>query len=250
MRWVLSSAAAPEASLPLLLDGAGRKSLEGVELVRGHAHGVEPHLSPEAHELVAGTVRDHKVNVLAYRIDDYAGLDPRETARFARIMDAAVVLASVDGMDDPSLERWAAAFEGQERPLLLAVEDPSEMDTRWSAPVAGRYPGTIRFAWDATPTSGTADQARWMLEAFGSSLTYVRVPGTGPEGLRDEDGRIGSLVTVMTLLGYRGPAVLAPSSERHLGEWSMWLGRRRGWGCGGARSSTEETILTSIGEAR
>jgi hypothetical protein len=89
-----------------------------------------------------------------------------------------------------------------------------------------------------------------MLEALGSSLAHVRVPGTGPESLDDSDGRIGSLVTVLTLLGYRGRAVLTPSSERRLDEWSKWLSRRRGWGCGGARSGTEEPTLTSIGERR
>lgn len=250
MRWVLSSAAAPEASLPELLDAAGRKKLQGVELVRGHGHGIEPGLPADSLELAAGTIRDHGLTVAAYRIRDHAGLDPEETARLARVLDAAVVLALPAGMAERSLERWAFPFESEGRALLLEVEDPAETETRWSEAVARRFPGTVCFAWDAPRTAGTADQARWMLEAFGSSLAHVRVPGTGPESLGDSDGRIGSLVTVLTLSGYRGSAVLAPSSERRLDEWSTWLGRRRGWGCGGARSGTEESTLTSMGERR
>lgn len=65
---MLSSAAPPEASLPEFLDAVGRKKLQGVELVRGHGHGIEPGPPAESLELVAGTIRDHGLRVAVYRI--------------------------------------------------------------------------------------------------------------------------------------------------------------------------------------
>lgn len=245
MRWMLSGAAAPDASLQGLLDAVATKNLAGVELIHGHEHGVVPGLPPEALEQVTASVRDHGLQLCAYRIDRPDGLDPTAAASFARGLGAPLVLTRSPELDPRLVQRWAESFVRKEARLLLAVEDPTEIGSGSTGDLVHRFSASLGYAWEATPTAGTADQARWMLESLGPALRYVRIPGTGPEALDDRDGRIASMVTVMTLLGYRGPAVLAPSSAEKLEVWGQWLGRRRGWGCGGSGPASRTDLQAS-----
>lgn len=127
MNWVLSSAAAPDASLGQLLDRANRKRLQGVELVHGHYHGIAPRDPHLVLRLAAARVRDRDQRVAAYRIEEPDVVDPRDAADLASVFAAPVVLVRSGWIGCSTLEEWLRVFDAAAEPLLLAVVDPSDL---------------------------------------------------------------------------------------------------------------------------
>ena len=211
MKLALSSAAAPGLGFDALIDACLRRGLEGVELVEGHAHGATP--AAGAHRLAE--LRDRAaasgIEIVAYRLASAGSVDVAAVHRMAEMLGAPVFPA-VCG-------------------LSCAVDDVEKVALCWQVePAVG----------DVTP------QIKPTLRAAGRMLACIRMCGAGPESAQWSGRGIGSLMVALTMSGFAGSLILAPSSVGTLPVWRTWLGRAKGWGCGSRNGDRDLVQLSSI----
>jgi hypothetical protein len=225
----LSSAAAPDATVAELVEACARRGLRVLELREEDAHGVrvgaERLVLAEAAALAAaGGVRIGALRVGLERAGQ--GADAAAAARaLGCVLLAECTAAFADRLDLG--RRWQAAGA----PAALVVRGGGAVQEADAALAAG-----LAVAWDAVPGEDLAGVAKPLLERCGERLVQVCVHGAGPEGVMHEGAGIGAVMRELALSGYGGGLVLAPSSPRYRTAWRTWLGRRRGWGCGGTGS--------------
>ncbi|HET9439739.1 MAG TPA: hypothetical protein VFO52_06195, partial [Longimicrobiales bacterium] len=106
----LSSAAAPNASLPELVEGCARRGLSALHLIAGHQHGVGPEMTDAALDEAVALTRAAGVQVVAYEIDDAA--QSQAAARICQRFSAMLVPGSVvlDAARENVAEAAAAWF--------------------------------------------------------------------------------------------------------------------------------------------
>lgn len=240
MKLALSSAGAPDARLDDLLAACRRRGFAALELEEGHAHGV-------GREVGAATAlaSSDLVAAAGFRL---AGLRLR-----GAIHDPGLPLQRLQEALAAPLILDADAAGATEAAALLAARGEGRvlMATRTPLQVVGTLPPAVGVAWDVAP----ADQPDGreasvehcaIVEALGRRLRHVRLLGGGPETDLHEGRGVGTLMGLLALSGFAGTLAVAPSSDRFRVAWGSWLGRRGGWGCGGASESPE---LVHIGGA-
>lgn len=228
MLTALSSAAAPRATLDELLAGLTRHGLSALELHVGHAHGVDGASTPAAIDAAVRRLREAGVRVVALHDDlhnDHAApsdalgdtvraLDTRWTIGRSRPLAARIERAN-----------WA---RNAGVPVAVLVGGPSAVADAGDVRRAGHA-----VVWDAHPDDAPlAPQCERVLAACGGSLVAVRLCGGGPEGSLHEGRGLGGVMARLTLAGFDGALVLAPSDRKYHVLWDTWLGRHSGWGCG------------------
>lgn len=231
MRLGLSSAAAPRLPLDALLDACGRRGLAALELVCGHAHGVDAGTDAGALEAVLRRVKEHGVRVAALA---QAGPDTGAAEAMLRLAARAGVPALLRAADFApadlrALARVSAGAGG--RVLLLHGTDPAAVHPLRRA-AEGMPEGAAGLAWEFDP--GTADPAAIpaVLRAAGTLLHYVRYLGGGPDASAETGPGAGALLGRLALSHYAGPLILGPGASAPADAWLPWLSRRGGWGCG------------------
>ena len=73
--------------------------------------------------------------------------------------------------------------------------------------------------------------------------SHIILRGGGPEAVQFEGRGIGLLMTQLSVAGYRGFLIIAPSSRATRQLWKTWLFNRQNWGCG---SKTSDFSLVEI----
>jgi len=236
MRTGLSSAVAPGASLPALIDGATRHGLTTLELRAGDRHGVSSLLAsdPDAIAAIMATAREAHVAISGYR--DLGHDDCDALAILARTLGTSILVA----MDAPLDERLARADRLRLAGATVAVVVRGE-HAAVEAQLVSRRGHAV--AWDATPVEGgLGAQAAAVIEASGGLLGHVGVAGGGPESALHEGRGIGELMARLALSRYAGTVILAPSDPSYHLLWERWLARPHGWGCGSHAS--DATLVT------
>lgn len=102
------------------------------------------------------------------------------------------------------------------------------------------------MAWEADPANAPLGAtAAALLSGCREALVHIRLLGAGPESAMHEGRGVGDLMARLALSGFGGMVILAPSSPRFHVAWAIWLGRRRGWGCGSRASEPSLVTLAS-----
>lgn len=231
MRLALSSAAAPDLALPDLIGACERRGLGALELVSGHAHGLEPGL-PRAEMLaVVAAARACGIEIAAFRAATGEDALGPAMASFAGALRVPVI-APADALGRAQTLLAAEHYAAAGATLLLAVSgEPAAIDDALRL-VRVAKPGALGLAWDAAPGPALV-QAHETIARAGDALRHVRLLGGGPESAGSEGTGIGPLMAALALGRYPGAVAIAPSTPRFRLAWSAWLGRR-GWGCGSA----------------
>jgi hypothetical protein len=232
MQLGISSAADPTATADELVDACLRRGLSGLELRHG-----DRAARPDGIAAALGRCTGEAVQVVALLVD--VGTD--HTAHRTPLIGSGVpvMLRSASGARaalDAAAELRAAGSNAL--PLLQGPAD------EWL-----QYVGDHPFAWqvDDSVTDPAADAARILTKR--ARLAYLRLVGGGPETALQHDRGIGPLMRRLALAGYAGPLVVSPSSSRYRIAWSVWLGRRGGWGCGssGTPAAGQPITITADG---
>ena len=230
MRLTLSDAAASSAEPDELLEAARRRGFAGVELSRD--------LPRVAADLRSGQWKPTD----GLRVEGFRTAEARD-AYHPRLRDAASALGVPVIVPLEELSRHAGAarklageYAEAGGTLVGASTDPDLL--RW---VGGHIP-ELAVALDVIPGETTSGDVGRATDAAGDRLTHVRLFGGGPEAA-DQDGTgVGGLMSELARRRFRGALVLTPSHRRYRVAWRTWLGRRGGWGCGGAH--TELPVVT------
>jgi hypothetical protein len=208
----LSSAAAPRAPLPELLDACVRRGLKGVHLVEGHGHGMSLESSDSAWLDVLAAVDDHGLALTSLHAVSRRAVTPDRAAALTQLVRVPLAI----GVDEASND-WTSAFQQ----------------------AGGLHVAGVTL--DAT-RGNVMDAARaW---ADGELPPHITLHGAGPEAARYEGCGIGSLMTRLSLAAWPGMLVLAPTSRAVLPVWNAWLNHGRSWGCGSHKS---DPSLVTIG---
>ncbi|HET7275080.1 MAG TPA: hypothetical protein VFI91_07850 [Longimicrobiaceae bacterium] len=243
MRLSLSSAAAPDASLPELLQACARRGLSGLELVVGHGHGVDEALSTTDQEGVAGLIRESGVAICGIRIADLANSDLDATARLAADLDTPIVALC----DDLSAALVAQAYETfAAAGAQLVLEHPTrprvaEVLREMITPFGAR--NVLALGWSIRPGDDDPALVTSMLASAGPFLRYICLHGGGPESAQQTGQGVGTVMGRLALARYAGPLVLTPSTPKYRVVWNAWLGRAGGWGCGSKQSDNSLVTL-------
>lgn len=222
MRTALSSAVAPGASLEELLAGLARHGLGALELRLGDAHAIHSATPPPA---LAEARR-----LLAHAGVQVTGLlDPDGSAPAPDVVRALGTkwLLGASLSLHARLERadWARTTGV---PVAVVVSGAAAPGEAHEVRRAGHA-----VVWEAHPGHAPLEPlCDGVLAACGSQLTGVRLCGGGPEGSLHEGRGIGGIIARLTLAGFGGALILAPSDRRYHLVWDTWLGRHGGWGCG------------------
>lgn len=231
MKLGLSSAAAPDASLDELVSACHRRGLAGIELVEGHGHGIGPG-APSTRTVrdASEKLRARGVPVIGFRV-----ASSRATTE--------EIMSLLDALDAPAIvpeHLWEeSGLEGGLRAHALH---------RASGRDAARSHEDRNLVWEvgeAGEPLGTEDAAR-VLDRFGPRIRQIRLHGGGPESATGEGLGVGPLLTRLALARFDGCLVLTPSTPLYTVAWSAWLGRRGGWGCGGAEDLDRELVQLSL----
>jgi hypothetical protein len=234
MRLGLSAAAAPEARLDELLEACDRRGLLAVELLPG-ASG----FSLAAPQLSVGAGH-HAAAVAGILIEDAA--DHVLLAGASRTLGVPIIVGGTAAHDERvSCARRIRLLGGAAHALL------SGPAAAW-VHLLGESGESFAWQLDDTCSDPVADSDR--LLAWPGALQYIRLVGGGPEAAMHEGRGIGAVMGRLTLAGYSGPLVLAPGSPRYRIAWSMWLGRRGGFGCGSKAGAPAPLPLTAVSGER
>lgn len=235
MRLGLSSAAAPDAGVDVLLAACVRRGLGALELRAGDAHGLDADAAAARGPDLRRRALESGVVIAGYRAE--ADTDARALAHIARALEAPAIIAG----DEPLAQRIARAqaVEAEGGAALVAVRGPA---TEWRDAIVH---AAVGCAWEL---DATATVAHGHLESMlrSAQLRSISLLGGGPEAAMHEGRGIGALMGALALGRYDGPLVLAPSAPRYRVAWDTWLGRRGGWGCGS--KTGEMTALRVNGE--
>lgn len=220
----LSSAAAPDATLDVLLAAAERRGLAVLELRDGDAHGVVPGDGGASARAAVELAAAAKVALSGYRSARVA--HDLALARLSYALGAPVIL---DGRDDVATRidraRQMVAAGGD---VAVVVRGDSVVGDAALIAAAG-----LALAWDANPTSGPLGAtAESLLQRYPRKLRHIRLVGGGPEIEMQHGKGVGELMRQLALARYAGTLILAPSTPGFRVAWRNWLGYRRGWGCG------------------
>lgn len=232
MKLALASAAAPDAPLGDLLAACRRRGFAALELEEGHKHGVARELG--ALEAFAAT---ELVTTTGFELVGLRLHGPiREGAvRLLRLQEALAAPLIIDASRPEAPDVAALLAREGPRRVMLSTRDPLEL--------LESLPPSVGLAWDVAPAEGSGeDEAsahRTVVERTGRRLRHVRLLGGGPESALHEGRGIGTLMGTLALSGFPGTLAVAPSSTRYRVAWDAWLGRRGGWGCGGAHEAPE-----------
>lgn len=212
MKLVLSSAAAPRATLPELVDSCVRRGLYGLHLVEGHAHGVSLESSDPALLDAVAEIEDHGLTLVSLHAISRRAVTPERAAAVTKLVRAPLVI----GLDETPND-WTNAFQH----------------------AGGLYVAGLTL--DAT-ADNVMDAARAWPD--GELPSHITLHGAGPEAARYEGRGIGSLMTRLSLSAWQGALILAPTSRAVLPVWNAWLNHGRSWGCGSHKS---DPSLVTIG---
>lgn len=231
MRLTLSSEAAPDLSLAELLEAAARRGFAGVELVSGHAHGVDlrcPTVELLEHVEAAGG----PPRIAAFRAATPTEACSVEAALLSRALRVPII-APPGELDGIALRRAERVYRALRGTLLLAHRSDPAAAAALGAAIRETPPGVFGLAWEVDPAiADLATAAQKVLDATGTLLSYVRLRGGGPEAAEQEGRSVGAFMARLALARYAGPLVLTPSTPQYLRAWGTWLGRHGGWGCG------------------
>lgn len=236
VRLGLCSGALPDASLDGLVDAVVRRGLEVLELRSGDAHGIDP-----ARPLFAAPAVD-RVGIRGVELSAYRDRGVGTPLRLARLAELLRVPVLVDGPAGLS-SRLARATRIAGHGVRVAVVVRGAAAGPAGREVARRG---IDVAWDVGPDDERPDlTVADLLDGVGPRLRHIRLHGGGPESTLQEGKGVGAMTGRLALAGYDGSVVLTPASAAHRIAWEAWLGRRGGWGCGGASRSGELVNLTT-----
>ena len=156
-------------------------------------------------------LRRHDIMLSAFRFISVDDVAPDAAARASATLQCALL------RDANTPHAWVAAFVAAGGTIVDAVElDPQ--------------------------LHNVADQLR-SVTATNGLPTHIILRGGGPEAVQFEGRGIGSLMTQLSVAGYRGFLILAPSGRGTRQLWKTWLFSRRNWGCG---SKTSDPSLVEI----
>ena len=252
MRLSLSSAAAPDATLPELLAACARRGLAALELVEGHAHGIAIGIDAARARAVQTEARDAGVTICGLFLESVDSGDLDTAARLAATLQAPIVVPA-PVVDAGLLSAANNAFSAAGAELLLAHgTDPGALKVLRRSLEALPEAQPIGLAWELRPDLDDAGLMDRVPETAGAHLRYVRLYGGGPEASRQTGRGVGAMMARLTLTRYGGPLVLTPSSSRYHYIWRAWLGRTGGWGCGSKadRSLVKLEETSAVGEHR
>lgn len=248
MRLGLSSAAAPDAALDDLLLACQRRGITALVLEELHGHGLDPTAGAtdaafDARRLAA----DAGIALAGFRLASWtvpsAGREASAIAEFARALGSPAIVPAYG--DVPRAAALAASLERAGAGSCLALPTTGAVTHLDVLDARPEWRG-LSLAWDADPgVAHLSDLAAGLLSRAGSRLRHVRLLGGGPEATAQEGQGIGALMARLALVGFSGTLALAPSSPRYRVVWDAWLGRRGGWGCGGASEDRELVRLGS-----
>lgn len=238
MRLVLSSSAAPRESLRSLLEACTRKGLDGLELVEGDGHGVAPSRC-RATEVARATLESEGISLSAFRVRRSALLETDGMRRLAAALKAPVVVPLVSRADLDVVARSAEWYAAEAGGLCVGSPDAGAL-LRASA-----RPEPFDLGWDVIPGHTDPSDMDSALSDLGGRLSRIRLFGGGPEAHAQAGTGIGSLMSRLAGIGFMGDVALTPSDPRYHVAWSAWLGRRRGWGCGGGTAGEPVTLGVS-----
>ncbi len=228
MRTALSSAAAPGASLEELLAGLARHGLAALELRLGDGHAIHRDTPPSA--LAEARRQLSRAGVQVTGLLDADGSAPAPDV--VRALGTKWVLGAPLPLH-ARLERadWARATG---MPVAVVVSGPA-------APTEAREVRRAGHAvvWEAHPDHAPLEPlCDGVMTSCAGTLAGVRLCGGGPEGSLHEGRGIGGVMTRLTLAGFGGALILAPSDRKYHLAWDNWLGRHGGWGCGSKAEAT------------
>jgi len=226
MQLALSSAAAPNAGLHTLVQGALRHGLPVLELRAGDAHGFAT--PPEsAADTTAALVRELTaagIGVVGY--SDTGSTNAASLASLARTLGSALFVDADAAL--PERMRRADCLRAAGAEAAIVVRGDAVLD---DARIAAREGHAL--VWECDPQrTPIGELAPVLLAEYGASVRHVRLMGGGPEGVMHEGRGVGALMSRLALSGFAGSVILAPSSPRFHVVWATWLGRRAGTGCG------------------
>jgi hypothetical protein len=225
MQLGISSAADPTASADELIEACLRRGLFALELRCGDA-------AARPDGLAAALRRGEEAGVrLTGILTD--GSSAGSIARSLPERPAVPLLLAVDGPHSAAL----AAAEAMRAAGTAALPLLRGGAGGWLDDV-----GDAPFAWqiDDAVHDAAADAA--LILQREAKLACVRLLGGGPETALQHGRGIGPLMRRLAMAGYSGPLIVTPSDHRYRIAWSVWLGRRGGWGCGSAGASHNESV--------
>jgi hypothetical protein len=155
-------------------------------------------------ERSAEQLRSHDIALVAFSIRSVDAVVPGAAAAASNALGSVILPAA----DVP--RAWLDAFVAAGG----AVANPVELDPQ---------------------LHDVADQLRSVI-GEGSLPSHILLRGGGPEAVQFEGRGIGSLMAQLSVAGYRGVLILAPSGRAMRQIWKTWLFNRRNWGCGSKAS--------------
>jgi hypothetical protein len=231
----LSSRALPDAGLDALVAAVARRGLMALELREGDAHGVaagDPVLRGQA---AAQRIAAAGLLLAGFRTRCLS--DPAQLACISQGLHAPLVLDCAGEIDGRIHQAKVLAAAGAA--VVVVVRGREALREATLVRSAG-----LELTWDADPAiGGLGDLAEALLACCQRELHQICLLGGGPEAGLHHGAGIGHLMRCLALAGWRGSLILAPSSTRFRPAWSVWLGRRRGWGCG---SKSPDAPLLSL----
>jgi hypothetical protein len=255
MRLGISSDVAPQFTLDELARSCAHRGLAALELVEGHGHGIGAGTTTARARAVCEFLAGVGVRDVVYRPASPPDALAAATADLAGSLGADVLVDAAFALaDQHRLERAARRFEAVGAGLIVVQPPdmtPAARRAVMEAVVSVALPpgtesGSVGTGLSLDPDAGDFGAAA--PHAASALLRYIRLPGSGPEAVASEGKGIGALMARLTLAGYRGSIMLAPTSHRTLAVWRVWLGRTSGWGCGSKSSDPSLVQLTAAAE--
>lgn len=230
MKLLLSSDAAPAASMTELTRACRRRALAGLEVTAGSACGARAGRGRTREQAAGARGEDDPARVHWLRVPPGTSAGWMHVwASSAHRLGAGLLLPAP----------WASPPKGL-RLALVHGTDPAgaQRAARW----AERY--SAQTCWAVTPDASQADLEA-VLDATGDSLGHVRLLGAGPEAQASGATGANPLWQALALRGYAGTVALAPSPGTDLDAWHRWLFDARGWGCNTAAEKKDRAASSS-----
>jgi hypothetical protein len=256
MRLGITSDTAPQFTLDELVRSCAHRGLAALELVEGHGHGIGAGTTLARARAVRALLTETGVRHAVYRPAASRDALSAATADLAGSLGADVLVDAAAALSDIGrLERAARRFEAVGAGLVVVQPPDMTPSARRAAMEAiasvalppSTGPGSVGTGLALDPDAGDLAAAAPAAPHAGSALLrYIRLPGSGPEAAASEGKGIGALIARLTLAGYRGSIMLAPTSHRTLPVWRVWLGRTSGWGCGSKESDPSLVQLGTL----
>jgi hypothetical protein len=244
MRVGLSTAAGPELELRELLEACGRRGLASLELVAGHRHGLTTRPDRFQAATIVSGARDTGVAVAAIAFSSWNEGAESATATLSGAIGVPILLP-YGGQSSREITAVARQFRDESgRALLLFGTDAIGHRQAVDAVNDAARHEALGIAWEFDPTRDEPDALAAAVGEVGARVEYIRIRGGGPETVQQTGMGIGSVMGRLTLGGFAGPLILAPSRASYHQAWLAWLGRRGATGCGSKQSDTSLVVLS------